>query len=146
MNPSRILEKSKKFREVVLAIPRSTFPWDSSLGASQFPEACCGDASRILATYLYSELGIICNYVLGQNGGMDNEIGSHAWLEFESMVIDVTADQFNSRGYNLGDVYVGPRTEWYESFEIAVERDGRHTSLPERGSLDGVYLVIVERL
>lgn len=146
MIPSRILEKSKKFREIVIATPRNSFPWNSSMGISQFPEGCCRDASQILATYLYSELGIICNLILGTNGGMDNEIFSHAWLEFEGMVIDITADQFNRSGYNLDDVYVGFPTEWHESFFIQPEGDARHTSLNDKGSLDDVYLTILERL
>lgn len=146
MNTSRIEEISTRFREAIVSTPRSNFPWNSSMSTSQFPSGCCGDASQTLATYLHSELGIICDYIQGKKGGKYNEIGSHGWLEIKGIVIDITADQFNDRGYELQDVYVGPKTDWYESFETCVTKDGRHTSLRDKGSLEAVYAVISQSL
>ncbi|MEE2602551.1 MAG: hypothetical protein VX595_05740 [Pseudomonadota bacterium] len=146
MDTSEIEARSVRFREAITSVPRSNFPWNSSMGISQFPSGCCGDASQTLATYLHSELGIVCDYVHGEKGGKNNEIGSHAWLEIEGIVIDITADQFNDRGYNLHNVYVGPKTDWYESFETSVTKDGRHTSLSDKGSLEAVYAAISQKL
>jgi hypothetical protein len=114
--------------------------------SSQFPSGCCGDASQTLATFLYFELEIICNYIHGERGGNNREISSHAWLETEGIVIDITGDQFNDRGYGQQEVYVGPKTEWYKSFDIDVTKDGRHTSLNDKGGLNGVYAVISSKL
>jgi len=62
------------------------------------------------------------------------------------LVIDITADQFNYRGYDLPEVYVGKRNDWYDSYEVNIEIDGRHTSLKDKGSLDGVYATIYGEL
>lgn len=134
------------FREAIVSNPQSNFPSDSSMGQRQFPSGCCGDASQTLATYLYSELGITCDYVHGKYGGRDNEIESHAWLEADGVVVDITGDQFKDYGYELQDVYVGPKTDWYRSFETEVSKDGRHISLDEKGCLDTVFSIIMEKL
>ena len=146
MNIQQITQLAKKFREAILAFPRSAFPWNSSMGISKFPSGCCGDTSQTLATYIFAETGLICSYVHGQYGGIEGELGSHAWLEIDGLVIDITADQFNKRGYDLAEIYVGPRTEWYNSYETNIEEDGRHTSLKDKGSLDGVYATILSEL
>ena len=146
MDIQQITQIASKFRMAILLLPRSAFPWNSSMGCSQFPSGCCGDTSQTLATYIFSETGMICSYVNGRNGGIAGELGSHAWLEFDDFVIDITADQFNNRGYDLPEIYVGKRTDWYDSYKIDIKSDGRHTSLDDKGSLDGVYAIISSEL
>ena len=146
MTTEQLIEIASRFRSVLTSLPRSSFPWNSSMGLSQFPSGCCGDTSQTLATYIYEQTGLICSYVHGQYGGTDGELGSHAWLEVNDLVVDITADQFHYRGYDLASVYVGPRTSWYNSFEISIEPDGRHSSLKDKGSLDTVYATILSGL
>ena len=67
----------------------------------QFPVCCCGVISELLGGYL-NAVGIQAEYVCG---------ASHAWLEFESVVIDITGDQFEGRP----TVFVGPKDAWYNS-------------------------------
>ena len=138
MNITEISRLAAKFREAILLAPKSEFPWNSSMALSQFPRGCCGDTSQTLATYLYSEVGLVCDYVLGTS----NDLGSHAWLEINGTVIDITADQFNDRGYDSQKVYVGEKSDLHNNFETTVTPDGRHTSLTESGSLSGVYACI----
>lgn len=54
-----------------------------------FPNGCCGTVSRALGGYLTSLGYKGINYVCGYR----NEV-SHAWLEYNNCVIDITADQF----------------------------------------------------
>lgn len=146
MKTEQIEEIAKRFRQAILSFPKSAFPWNSSMGICQFPTACCGDTSQTLATYIFDQTGIVCSYVHGRDGGDDGEIGSHAWLEYGDLVIDITADQFNDNGSCHAEVYIGPRTEWYNSFELSIEPDGRHSSLTDKGSLDDVYARICSGL
>lgn len=53
-----------------------------------FPDGCCGDASELLSKFL-EEHNIRVEYVSGWQGQQ-----SHAWLEYEENVIDITAYQF----------------------------------------------------
>ena len=142
----QIRELATKFRQAILDFPRSAFPCNSSMGISKFPKACGGEASQTLATYIFAETGVVCSYVRGENGGIEGEIKAHAWLEIDGLVIDITAAQFNRRGYHLADVYVGFQTDWYRSYETSVDMDGRHTSLKDKALLDEVYETISSEL
>ena len=141
-NISEVFTLASKFRKAILLVPRSELPWNSSMAISQFPKGCCGDTSQILATYLYSELNLVCNYVLGSN----NDLGTHAWLEHNGVVIDITADQFNDRGFYSPSVHVGNKLNIHKSFDTTVSEDGRHISLIDSGSLRGVYACILKSL
>mgnify|MGYP000674493795 CR=1 FL=1 len=60
-----------------------------AISLKDFPRGSCGDVSDMLGMYLREQLGIDCKYLSGQAGQQ-----SHAWLEFEGIKIDMTADQF----------------------------------------------------
>jgi hypothetical protein len=142
LNISEVFTLASKFRKAILLVPRSELPWNSSMAISQFPKGCCGDTSQTLATYLYSELNLVCNYVLGSN----NDLGTHAWLEHNGIVIDITADQFNDRGFDSPRVHVGNKLNLHQRFDTTVSEDGRHTSLSDSGSLSGAYACILKYL
>ncbi|SHO20308.1 Putative uncharacterized protein [Moritella viscosa] len=72
----------------------------------------------MLGKWLIKRFEVKPTYISGKDGGVDNEIGSHAWLEYDSLVIDITADQFNSNTYIFSGIYVGVKTDWYESFLV----------------------------
>lgn len=60
-----------------------------SVGFARFPLGACGDASELLGQYLTdSGLGE-WTYVSGMRGG-----STHAWIERDGVVVDITADQF----------------------------------------------------
>jgi hypothetical protein len=86
------------------------------LGLRSFPKAACGDASRLLAQYLrdrgFGEWAIVSAW-------RDGLSRSHAWLEQDGWLIDITADQFDD---GLEPVTVVRRSDWHESWE------GRTTS------------------
>lgn len=73
-----------------------------------FPEGCCGASSKILADYLKVQFGLKAEYVSGDLDGY-----SHAWLELDGNVIDITCDQFDGRP----PVFFAPRDDWYCSLE-----------------------------
>lgn len=74
-----------------------------------FPEGCCGNTALMLGAYLHEcKLGDF-RYVSGERGSL-----SHAWLEKNGMIVDITGDQFE----NGAAVYVGRRNAFYRKFRI----------------------------
>lgn len=62
-------------------------------GLRSFPRGACGDASRLLGLYLEA-LGLgKWTYVQGEAGG--EMFATHAWLEQDGLIVDITADQFD---------------------------------------------------
>lgn len=101
--------------------------FDSDLTFFQFPLACCGDASDLLAQYLL-ENGIKSTCVCGNRYFDNPETGtqSHAWLLVNGLIIDITGDQFNNQSsyYNYNKrVYVGKGDAFHKLFEV----ENRHT-------------------
>ena len=68
-----------------------------SLGISfkSFPRGSCGDAAPLLGTYLIEQGLCEFQYMLGDYGKRtDINWSSHAWLQLDNLVVDITADQF----------------------------------------------------
>lgn len=99
-----------------------------------FPLGACGDTCEVLAEILL-ELGHgTFQYVAGrcENGN------SHAWLQRDSIIVDITADQFDEISEH---VYVGPLNDWYRSFEVQQEHEAGYSRLDarSRAELSGVH-------
>ena len=57
-----------------------------------FPRGCCGIISELMGDYL-NTVGIgEFGYVCGMKDG-----ASHAWLEVDELIADITGDQFSDR-------------------------------------------------
>ncbi|WP_411755101.1 hypothetical protein [Serratia sp. (in: enterobacteria)] len=102
-----------------------------------FSRGSCGDTCEVLAELL-KELGYGCFlYVAGQR---DNGY-SHAWLEQDGLVIDITADQFDEVSV---PVYMGPINSWYQDFAVQQKHEAGYNRLDVRSKarLSGVHLRI----
>lgn len=106
----KIFSEAKRFRE---AIARCK-PQLKAISLREFPSGSCGDASDLLGIYLQQSLGISAEYI----AGWFNE-GSHAWLEFEGLIIDITADQF----HGCEPVIVTSSSELHSKFSRGTCRD-----------------------
>ena len=106
-----------------------------------FPRGACGDTCDILAELL-TELG----YGNFQHvSGCREDNYSHAWLEQDGVVIDITADQFDEISE---PIYFGEMTKWYQQFEIQIKKKAGY-SLLDRNSveeLSEVHLIIKSKL
>lgn len=74
-----------------------------------FPTGCCGDTCDLLRWFLKSK-GINTIYVTASDGCL----GTHAWLEFEDYIIDITADQFPDVDEK---VIISNNSIWHNKFE-----------------------------
>ncbi len=110
----QIYRLAKEFRAALERTPRVNL--HTTLGCSNFPHACCDDASLLLAAYL-SDNGYPGSIrVHGVNGGTSEELKSHIWLLWSDLIIDITADQFSS--YCIAPVLVSKESEFHEAFEV----------------------------
>ncbi|EIY9884603.1 hypothetical protein [Escherichia coli] len=96
----------------------------SSFRNSNFPVGCCGDTSKLLAYLLYQQFGIVSEVLAGYYYESDHKSpasglsngNSHAWLVVDGMIVDLTADQFNDRGYNNLPVMITSDTRFHDLF------------------------------
>ena len=93
MSPSddEVEQAARDFRTAIDAA--GVGPWQAK--CIPFPRGACGHAAELLGRYLIDQLGIVADYV---NQDADEDTGgwthSHAWLEWNGLVIDITGDQF----------------------------------------------------
>lgn len=80
-----------------------------SYGFREFPGGSCGDASLLLGTFIKDETGQRSTYVLGYLGQR-----SHAWIEMEGIIVDITADQFSDVTH---PVMVSIDPGWHSQFQ-----------------------------
>lgn len=60
-----------------------------------FPRGACGHCAELLALHLQERFGITAEYVCREFYSDDGEREtSHAWLEWNGLVIDISGDQF----------------------------------------------------
>ena len=101
-----------KFRNVILSTEKDSRP----IGLQDFPNGSCGDASRLLGTYL-EEKGFGKFFVVsGERGSkQDNKWKSHTWLKNDALIVDITADQFDEI---KSAVIVAEKSFFHDTFEI----------------------------
>jgi hypothetical protein len=80
-----------------------------SITFEQFPRGSCGDAAYLLAKYLEQHECGQFYYVRGRRGDK-----SHAWLEREELIVDITADQFEDQDRV---VIVTKDHSWHSQFD-----------------------------
>src|SRR5690349_7985620 len=100
----------EQFRKALEKCPKNVLP----IQFECFPAGACGDSSLLLAKYLENcGLGAF-DYVCGElrkNG----DFQSHAWLQKEDLIIDITADQFD----DISEVVLITKdNSWHKKFKI----------------------------
>jgi hypothetical protein len=109
-----------------------------------FPRGCCGDATLLLGTHL-AVLGFgTFIYVAGERG-IGSDWTSHAWLEGEGFLIDITADQFAE----VNDpAIVCNSSPWHGTFEVTDRRPSDFRNYDEHtcAVLGSTYAAIVKEL
>jgi len=113
---------SKLVREAIDDIELETL----SAHFCHFPKRSCVAAAVVLGTYL-DELGYSPIYRIHKICRIPDQHHSHAWLEHNNMLIDITADQFNDHS-EIGKAFApksnvvvtGNRSEWYEVFDYDI--------------------------
>ena len=85
---------------------------------SNFPSGCCDDACDLLAYYLQKKFHIPSKQKIGVYRDDNPEsITNHVWLMVNDIMIDITADQFQSLIDYTDGIYVGVESEFYRRLE-----------------------------
>jgi len=140
-----IIEDVNAFRKVLESFGKNDFPSMTSFyHCSGFPRGCCGDTANVLG-FLYSiKHKMECLYVSATGLGNNNDC-SHAWLEVNGVIIDITADQFNEDGYEVGAVVIGNESHFHTLFH-EVEKRLFDSQDPQLSQMLAVYQKITEKL
>ncbi|EMV2054497.1 MULTISPECIES: hypothetical protein [Vibrio harveyi group] len=106
-----------EIREILANLGKSDFDWRTAFSSSSgFPNGCCGDATDLIGLYLSKYYELESTYVCGKGLG-NNPNQSHAWLLCQGYIIDITADQFNAKGYKLASVIIEKQSQFHDSFD-----------------------------
>ena len=74
-----------------------------------YPRGCCGNTTEMLGAYL-TENGISgFEYISGSKSD-----SSHAWLEKDGIIIDITRGQFGNKGCGI---IKASEDRWYDEWE-----------------------------
>ncbi len=84
------------------------------IGFEKFPEGSCGDATQLLGAYLADEGFGTFTYVSGWRGHPNSGGYSHAWLEADGIIVDITAEQFAGIDQK---VIVTRHSDWHAAFQ-----------------------------
>ena len=130
-----ILSLAAVFREAIENTPGLPVPLD------RFPKGACGETCDLLAQWLW-EHHIESYYYCGRHA----DGATHAWLEADGQIVDITGDQFPEFPYSI---YVGPLTMFHAQFSTPeVEHDmknGFHCYDPASvGTLTSEYKQILD--
>lgn len=88
----------KEIRKAAVDFRKSIEFCGASLGIAfeNFPSGSCGDTVPLLGTYLIDLNFGNFQYMLGNYGNHEKGTWkSHAWLQSNDLIIDITADQFD---------------------------------------------------
>ncbi|MFT6908848.1 MAG: hypothetical protein ACJAS1_005555 [Oleiphilaceae bacterium] len=115
MNNTELYEFAAEFRSTIEGLGQSKFA-GTSLASSNFPAACCDDASILLAKFLEENGYREVNLIHGSSGGENKDINSHDWLLVDCTIVDITADQFNWKNYSNHPVIIQEQSAFHLTF------------------------------
>ena len=139
-----VRDAAERFRKAIEETDKSTLP----IALKEFPYGSSGDVVPLLGTFLIeSGLGEF-DYVSGQRerGSIaDNTWHTHAWLQRDSLVVDIAADQYRDA---ISPVMVTRDSPWHAQFNGEVDHVADYRLYDEftKRTLGDAYRTIVGRL
>ena len=119
MEEEYIIELATRFRRgIEKAKVQNEFVKDQNF--RNFPLGCCGVTTNLLAKFLMDN-GVVTKLVYVNGTYLDF---SHAWLQTNNMIVDITGDQFKyvQELFNYNEsIYVGDYNDFYSLFEVNCE-------------------------
>lgn len=103
----------RKTATAVRQIFEETEPKSDDDPFRDFPSGACGPAAELLGRYLKQVIGLDAGYVKGTRP--DGQ--THAWLQVNGTIIDITADQFGQDA-----VIVTQESPWHDEWNASPPR------------------------
>jgi hypothetical protein len=138
-DPTQIKRSAAAFRN---ALERSDLGFLPTL--ADFPNGSCGDAALLLGRFLRDSGFGDFDYVCGE--AIDaGRTQTHAWLQRDGLIIDITADQFDGVD---ASVLVTHNHEWHDRFRSEVKHIADWTIYDDntRSSLARAYKTVLSTL
>lgn len=136
----KVLEFATRFRRAMEEVDLEAM----AIGFRMFPRGACSDTSLLLGTALQDHgLGRFQYVCASKSEGGSFE--SHAWLRAGSLIVDITADQFDG----MPPVFVGQDTGWHEKWGPVTDLgdgDYRQCTGGYATELEGSYSLIMAKL
>lgn len=105
------------FREAIERADKDSLP----NGLKEFPRGSCSDASLLLARYLTDQRYGPFKIVRADRWNLANNTHTtHAWLEKDGFIIDITADHYAEI---LDKVIVTNSSDWHKTFVVDEVRE-----------------------
>jgi hypothetical protein len=123
MTPAAIKELAVRFRELIDESDRSQ--WGASF--EDFPNGSCAAVAEMFGTYLFKRCGVNAKYVSAVHRDGHHPHASHAWLELDDLIVDLTCDQ-DQFPEPLTTPYVEKDSAWHSQW--SAER--KETDMDER--------------
>lgn len=92
-------------------------PQQRGIGIRHFPHGTCGVVTEMTGRLLYEMTGERGAHVCGTCHPDLGALQSHAWLEVQGFIVDLTHDQFEGTGL---DGWVTQSSAWHTKFEREV--------------------------
>ena len=90
----------------------------------KFPIGACGNTSFIFGKWLKEKGFKEVKYVVGYR----KKWKSHAWLEINGLIIDITADQFEE---GMEPIFIGKNRDFHDTFENQVKSEPTTRTIKE---------------
>jgi len=114
----QIINDIYHIREILESFNKSDFDHHSSCyhSSTGFPLGCCADTTLILGLFLKQRYNKGSLYVTACGLG-DSSNQSHTWLICDGLIVDITADQFIHKGYDVSKVIIKKESFFHRLFE-----------------------------
>ena len=99
---------AESLRKVLETVNKNALP----ITFKNFPAGSCGTTCLIFIKYLISK-GFVAEEIYKVAGWKNGK--SHAWLEIEDYIIDITADQFPGKN---PIIITNSNKNWHQSFSV----------------------------
>jgi hypothetical protein len=110
-NVATVRYAATKFRDAL-----ETMPCSDLVSLADFPRGACGDTCPLLGQYL-ADCGLgEWQYMSGERLDSHGDMESHAWIEQDGLIVDITADQFPEIDE---PVLVSWDRQWHDTFDDA---------------------------
>ncbi|MFE3109737.1 hypothetical protein ACFXKJ_27110 [Kitasatospora indigofera] len=111
-NETQVRAAAKRFRAALVQVKPTLDQNDHRLESLHaFPDGSCSEASGLLAVYLaHTGLGA---WEVVSGGTPAGELGTHAWVEQDGLIVDITASQ---QGWPNKDVCICSGCSWHDQF------------------------------
>jgi len=141
----KLYQLAYEFREGIERCDKRHFP----KRASDFPRGVCGHVARLVGTFL-EDMGLGKSIHVSGIRFDESWYGdhTHAWLEFQGIIVDITASQFEAV---TEPVIVTRHSAWHDLYTIYQRQEGTYRSTDFKDIrmvylLDTIYWTIIRAI